>query len=84
MVAPGGRIIYITCSILASEGVEQINKFLEKTPELDFADISDIWAHTIGVVGGGDCPPHDRGMLKLLPYQDDTDGFFISVLKARL
>ena len=84
MVAPGGRIIYITCSLLASEGMEQIEKCLNMAPELEPADIGDIWQDTVAAAGGGACPPHQPGMLQLLPGRDGTDGFFIAILQARL
>jgi 16S rRNA (cytosine967-C5)-methyltransferase len=84
MVAPGGRIIYITCSVLASEGVDLIKRFLAKAPEIELADITDIWGDTIGKIGGGACPPTNDGLLQLLPGRDGTDGFFIAVLQARL
>ena len=84
MAAPGGRIIYITCSLLASEGVEQIKTFLQTAPEFEPTDIGDIWHDTVGAAGGGACPPHQPGMLQLLPRRDGTDGFFIAILQARL
>ena len=84
MVAPGGRVIYITCSLLASEGVEQIKNFLQTAPEFEPADIGDIWHDTVAAAGGGACPPHQPGMLQLLPERDGTDGFFIAILQARL
>ena len=84
MVAPGGRIIYITCSLLASEGAEQINNFMQTAPEFEPADIGDIWRDTVAAAGGGVCPPHQPGMLQLLPGRDGTDGFFIAILQARL
>ena len=84
MVAPGGRIIYITCSLLASEGAEQINNFLQTAPEFEPADIGDIWHDTVVAAGGGACPRHQPGMLQLLPGRDGTDGFFIAILQARL
>ncbi|MDC1383442.1 RsmB/NOP family class I SAM-dependent RNA methyltransferase [Candidatus Puniceispirillum sp.] len=84
MVVPGGRIIYIICSVLASEGPQLIKQFLAKAPELECADIADIWADTVVKAGGGACPPTDNGLLQLLPNRDGTDGFFIAVIQARL
>ena len=84
MVAPGGRVIYITCSLLASEGAQQINDFLQTAPEFEPADIGDVWHDTVAAAGGGVCPPHKPGMLQLLPGRDGTDGFFIAILQARL
>ena len=31
-------------------------KFLANAPEIEIADIADIWAETIGKDGGGACP----------------------------
>ncbi len=84
MVAPGGRIIYITCSVLASEGRQQIDRFLSEASELEISNIREIWADTIGKIGGGVCPPTDNDMLRLLPARDGTDGFFIAIIQARL
>ena len=84
MVKPGGRIIYVTCSVLASEGAQQIDRLLAEAWELELADIGKIWRNTISSQNGGACPPLDRGMLQLLPGRDGTDGFFMAVLQARL
>ena len=84
LAAPGGRIIYITCSLLASEGVEQIENFLQTASEFEPTDIGCIWHDTVTAAGGGSCPPHQPGMLQLLPGRDGTDGFFIAILQAKL
>ena len=81
---PGGRIIYMTCSVLASEGEQQIDRLLAGAPELELADIGEIWQDTIGTQQGGACPPLDGGVLRLLPGRDGTDGFFIAVLQTCL
>ncbi|MGB0690266.1 MAG: tRNA/rRNA cytosine-C5-methylase, partial [Candidatus Puniceispirillum sp.] len=82
------RIIYITCSLLASECEAQIAACLADAPELEMADIGDIWDDTIGRLNGGACPQNATlnatGMLRLLPQRDNTDGFFIAIIQARL
>ena len=80
MVAPGGRIIYITCSLLRSEGEAQVERMLAEAPELECADIPAIWQD---VMGQETCPPAGDGMLRLLPGRDGTDGFFLAVLQAK-
>ena len=81
MVAPGGRIVYITCSLLHSEGEAQVERILAEAPELEIAEISDIWQD---VIGGDNCPQTQDGILRLLPGRDGTDGFFMAVLQSRL
>ena len=57
-------------------------------PELEMANIGDIWDDTIGRLNGGACPQsatlNASGMLRLLPQRDNTDGFFIAIIQARL
>jgi 16S rRNA (cytosine967-C5)-methyltransferase len=81
MLAPGGRIVYITCSVLRSEGEAQIERLITDAPELEIADIGDIWRD---VIGDDAMPPVSDGMLRLLPGRDGTDGFFMAVLQSRL
>ena len=81
MVAPGGRIVYITCSLLHSEGEAQVERILAEAPELEIVEISDIWQD---VIGGDKCPQTQDGILRLLPGRDGTDGFFMAVLQSRL
>ena len=82
MVAPEGRIIYITCSFLASEGQEQIKNLMVKAPELELVRIEKVWERTVLALGGGNCPPTDGKFLQLTPGKNRTDGFFIAILRA--
>ena len=50
-------------------------------PELEIADIAEIWADVIA--GDAPPPPTRDGMLRLLPGRDGTDGFFMAVLQSR-
>ncbi|MCB2076129.1 MAG: RsmB/NOP family class I SAM-dependent RNA methyltransferase [Novosphingobium sp.] len=66
LVRPGGRIGYVTCSLLDCEGKDQAEAFLASHPG---------WrAHPPALPAGT-----MRGQgLRLTPYQDGTDGFFIA------
>lgn len=82
LVAPGGRLIYVTCSILPSENEAQINAFLSGNPKFFAHPVSDVWRETIPDTpypGESDIP-----YLRLTPKDHDTDGFFIAVLGRKL
>ena len=66
LVKPGGRIIYVTCSLLDEEGAGQFSAFLDRVNLFE--------AHDFSLPAG-----RKRGNgIRLTPYQDGTDGFFIA------
>lgn len=75
LVAPGGRLIYSVCSLLAGEGEGQIADFLRKYPDFNVFPVREIWATRLD----SDCPAGDV-FLRLWPGRDGTDGFFVAVL----
>ncbi|WP_374405424.1 RsmB/NOP family class I SAM-dependent RNA methyltransferase [Pelagerythrobacter sp.] len=66
LVRPGGRLVYVTCSLLDAEGADRIARFLTDHP----AWRADPSALPLGVARG-------NGM-RLTPFHDATDGFFIA------
>lgn len=66
LVRPGGRVVYVVCSLLDEEGTGQFDAFLARHPE--FAPLS--LALPLGNARG-------QGR-RLSPFQDGTDGFFIA------
>lgn len=82
MVKPGGRLVYITCSVLQEENGEQVAAFLSEHAEFKLSPVSEYWASRIG----GDMPASADGAaetLLLTPGSHGTDGFFIAVLKRQ-
>lgn len=80
LVKPGGRLVYVTCSILPEENVEQVAAFLKTHGDFQAVPIGDAWA-AAGLPG--EAPPSADGRsdsLLLTPARHGTDGFFISVL----
>ncbi|MFM1959313.1 MAG: hypothetical protein RL588_830 [Pseudomonadota bacterium] len=71
-VRPGGRIIYVTCSVLAEENEDRVAAFLARHPEFHVRPAADA-PHLL---------PHltAEGYLRLSPATSDTDGFFVAVL----
>jgi 16S rRNA (cytosine967-C5)-methyltransferase len=85
MAKAGGRIVYVTCSLLAEENEDQIAAFLAEASE--FHAISALEA----VQASGLATPAGLGMLgqrltpggflRLSPGSAGTDGFFVAVLE---
>lgn len=78
LVAPGGRLIYATCSVLQAENEKQIDRFLSTNLGFRLVPVGEVWAETIG----GDCPCANP-YLKLTPYRNGTDGFFAAVMERQ-
>ena len=79
LTKPGGRLIYVTCSLLPQENEEQVEKFLQKRSDYRLVPIKRVWDETVSIMGGGVCWATEE-MLRLSPYEHGTDGFFIAVL----
>jgi 16S rRNA (cytosine967-C5)-methyltransferase len=79
LIKPGGRLAYITCSILPEENTGQIARFLEENSDFSSVPIAGIWREAFS----SEPPPSADGSsdsLLLTPHQHGTDGFFIAVL----
>ena len=80
LVAPGGRLVYATCSILEDENEAQVTAFLEGHPGFAILPTDLVWA---GTVKGVPYPSDFGDTLRLSPASHGTDGFFISVLERQ-
>jgi 16S rRNA (cytosine967-C5)-methyltransferase len=81
LVKPGGRIAYVTCSVLAEENADQVRGFLARHPEFAVAPPAELLA-----------PLGERAFifrqavllseegLQMTPRRTETDGFFVSVM----
>jgi 16S rRNA (cytosine967-C5)-methyltransferase len=68
LVKPGGRLTFVTCSLLDAEGADQVDSFVASHPE---------WSADPVVLPLG----RARGKgWRLSPFHDGTDGFFIARL----
>ena len=68
LVKPGGRVIYVVCSLLDAEGPEVVADFLSANPRLAAQDLH----LPLGT-------PRGPG-IRLTPHHDGTDGFFIACI----
>jgi 16S rRNA (cytosine967-C5)-methyltransferase len=81
LVKPGGRLVYVTCSVLPEENGEQVDRFLANQSAFAALPWRDVWS----AVNGGDLPSGDAagdGLL-LTPARHGTDGFFVCVMERR-
>jgi 16S rRNA (cytosine967-C5)-methyltransferase len=82
LVRPGGRIAYVTCSVLAEENGDQIQAFLLRHPGFTPVPAAEI-AGGLGeraYLFRRAALLSEAGLL-LTPRRTDTDGFFVSVLR---
>lgn len=77
LVRPGGRILYVTCSLLVEENEDRVAAFLAAHPDFAPANIAVQW----NAVAVGPCPANDGPVLRLTPARHGTDGFGIACLR---
>lgn len=68
-LAPGGVLVYATCSILKRENADQIDAFLVRTPDASVEPLAETFGHAAGA-----------GRQRL-PGEDGMDGFFYARLR---
>ena len=69
LLKPGGRLLYVTCSILKQENDQQINDFLIYHNDVKPVPVNAAW---------GTATPFGR---QILPGQDNMDGFYYACLQ---
>ena len=82
LVKPGGRLVYVTCSLLPEENSEQIAAFLVNHPEFATLPWRDVWREAIGSESPTSADGSEATLL-LTPARHHTDGFFIAVMSKR-
>lgn len=70
LVAPGGTLLYSTCTITPEENIQMVQQFLEQHPQFMLDEtLNDCWLHV---------DKAETGYVQFLPFVDDIDGFFIA------
>ena len=81
LVKPGGRIAYVTCSVLVEENGDQIRAFLAREPGFALVPPGEV-ANALGeraYLFRHAVLTSDEGLL-MTPRRTDTDGFYVSVM----
>lgn len=88
MLRPGGVMVYSTCTIEPEENEAVISHILNKYPD---AEILDIDSDKLGIkrtpaiisFRGLDIDPRVSKCLRLHPYDNDTEGFFVTKIRKK-
>lgn len=82
LVRRGGRLIYVTCSLLAEENTAQVTEFLSG-PGGGYSLVPwrDAWTAGVGTPAPANSADGRDNTLLLSPARHGTDGFFIAYLK---
>jgi len=78
-MSPPMRLVYVTCSVFASENERIIKRFLASQPAFEL----DIESPQDDVDQGLATPLKAAGFVQLDPVNNDTDGLFCAVLRRR-
>jgi 16S rRNA (cytosine967-C5)-methyltransferase len=81
LVKAGGRLAYITCSVLPLENRDQVDGFLGRHPEFKLVLWAGLWEQALP---GSTAPASADGSaetLQMTPLSHGSDGFFIAVME---
>lgn len=71
MLAPGGRLVYVTCSVLPEENEFVMAHFVAGREDVSAVAFTADWGRSMGVGR------------QILPGEDDMDGFYYACLEKR-
>jgi 16S rRNA (cytosine967-C5)-methyltransferase len=77
LVAPGGRLVYATCTVARAENEKVVARFLDERPEFEPVPLKEILGRERAERMG------DGLVLQLYPHTHGTDGFFATVLRRK-
>ncbi len=78
-VRPGGRLVYVTCSLLKAENEDRVAAFLES--HADFLPVEAVhWAHACGLEALAGQSSRLGAGIRLSPLRTATDGFYVAAL----
>jgi len=84
LAKPAGRVVYITCSVLAEENGDQVRGFLGRHPQFVTVPPADV-AGALGeraYMFRRAVMMSEEGLL-MTPRRTDTDGFYVAVMRRK-
>lgn len=81
LVKPGGRLAYITCSVLPSENRSQVDAFFNRHPDFKLIPWPELWEAALPAVPPVQSADGSAETLQMTPLRHGTDGFFVAVMQ---
>jgi 16S rRNA (cytosine967-C5)-methyltransferase len=76
LLAPGGRLVYATCTVLRVENAAVVDALRAARPELEVVPLAEVLGARAAALAGA-----DGRFLEVAPHRHGTDGFFGAVLR---
>jgi 16S rRNA (cytosine967-C5)-methyltransferase len=79
LVKRGGRLVYVTCSLLPEENGDQVAGFLNTHANFTALPYGEVWRKVLPAEPPASADKSSESLL-LTPRDHETDGFFISIM----
>jgi 16S rRNA (cytosine967-C5)-methyltransferase len=81
LVKPGGRLVYITCSVLPAENRDQVDAFLARHADFKLVPWPSLWEQAMPGSSAPASADASAETLQMTPLNHGTDGFFVAALE---
>ena len=83
LVKPGGRLAYVTCSVLPLENRDQVDAFVSRHPEFSIVPWAPLWEQAAFSAAPPQSADGSAETLLMTPRGFGTDGFFVAMLQRK-
>jgi 16S rRNA (cytosine967-C5)-methyltransferase len=83
LVAPGGRLAYITCSVLPAENRDQVDAFIGRFPEFGIVPWLLLWGQAAFSAAPPQSADGSAETLLMTPRSFGTDGFYVAMMQRK-